>query len=292
MSAIAAEFNTLTTSTLPESLKNLADNQKTIDQIATYCRNLTKKKEYDDVYKQTQTYSSQALMNAAYHVHTIATHLTRLLQLQSDELERLELTVKTVSSRMQGCRDVTGLSAFLTTDSVRAYQRTQKTHALSVTDLPESAKPLVKYQRKPITEDVFGWKVFNPHAVALAPAPREDIIASGAPVAAAKPKKEKKDKSKSGSKSSKSSKSKSIPNKSGSTSSGSKTPRGTSASRSVPNPNAGIPPPPTGAAPPPPAGVPVPPPPAANAPPPPPQGYSNIPPPPSGAAPPPPPPPI
>jgi hypothetical protein len=98
MSAIAAEFNTLTTSTLPESLKNLAENQKTIDQIATYCRNLTKKKEYDDVYKQTQTYSCQALMNAAYHVHTIATHLTRLLQLQSDELERLELTVKTVSS--------------------------------------------------------------------------------------------------------------------------------------------------------------------------------------------------
>lgn len=98
MSAFTAEFNALTTATLPEALKNLSDNTKTIEQIATYCRNLTKKKEYDDVYKQTQTYSSQALMNAAYHVHTIATHLTRLLQLQSDELERLDLTIKTAST--------------------------------------------------------------------------------------------------------------------------------------------------------------------------------------------------
>lgn len=98
MSSYAAEFNTLTSQTLPEALKNLAENAKTIDQIATYCRNLTKKKEYDDVYKQTQTYSSQALMNAAYHVHTLATHLSRLLHLQSDELERLDLTVQTVST--------------------------------------------------------------------------------------------------------------------------------------------------------------------------------------------------
>jgi hypothetical protein len=89
-----SELSQLSDKILPEALKGFADAAKMIDQIATYCRGAQRKKEFDDVYKQTQGYSKDALMNVAYHVYTISTNLTKFLTLQADELSRLSVSIK------------------------------------------------------------------------------------------------------------------------------------------------------------------------------------------------------
>lgn len=82
---------------LPKHLDQLRESSKTMEEIAKYCRESRKKKEYDQVYKQSFDYSRDALTNAAYHVHTVGTQLTRFIILQTDEVERLAIQVKSLA---------------------------------------------------------------------------------------------------------------------------------------------------------------------------------------------------
>lgn len=82
---------------LPKHLQQLQESSKTMEEIAKYCRESRKKKEYDQVYKQSFDYSRDALTNAAYHVHTVGTQLTRFIILQSEEVDRLAIHVKSLT---------------------------------------------------------------------------------------------------------------------------------------------------------------------------------------------------
>jgi len=92
-----AEIATLSEKTIPDAMVQFDESTKKLDQIAQFCRNSHKKREFDAVYSQTQDYSKNALMNVAYHVHAMSTHLTTFVKLQSDELEKLELAVNNLT---------------------------------------------------------------------------------------------------------------------------------------------------------------------------------------------------
>jgi len=91
---MAQEIEDIATMKLPEALKQLQNGYEAMDKIARYCHGAQKKKEYQQVYMQSQDYSKDALTNAAYHVNAIGIHLTQFLTLQADKVEQLDIHIK------------------------------------------------------------------------------------------------------------------------------------------------------------------------------------------------------
>lgn len=94
---MSIDINKLGDETLPTHLNQLRESSATMEKIANHCREARKKKEYDSVYQQTYDYSRDTLTNFAYHVHTVGTQLTRFIIMQTDELEKLSIQVKSMT---------------------------------------------------------------------------------------------------------------------------------------------------------------------------------------------------
>ncbi len=87
------------TVTLPSALANLQQSQKNIEQIALYCKTAyANENEQPAVFQKTQMYLKDALSNVAYHIHTVGLHLTNFLQLQVNEIDKLDLQIQTLKS--------------------------------------------------------------------------------------------------------------------------------------------------------------------------------------------------
>lgn len=86
-------------STIPKALGDLAQSHTNIEQIAAYCRNayMTEPNQ-QEVFRKTQAYIRDALSNVAYHIHTVGLHLTNFLQLQANEVDKLDLQLQTLST--------------------------------------------------------------------------------------------------------------------------------------------------------------------------------------------------
>lgn len=91
---MAQEIADIATVKLPEALKQLQSGYEAMDKIARYCHGAQKKKDYQQVYMQSQDYSKDALTNAAYHVNAIGIHLTQFLTLQAEKVEQLDIHIK------------------------------------------------------------------------------------------------------------------------------------------------------------------------------------------------------
>lgn len=94
---MAQEIEEFATMRLPEALKQLKNGYEAMEKIARYCHGAQKKKDYQQIYMQSQDYSKDALTNAAYHVNAIGSHLTQFLTLQSDRVEQLDIHIKILS---------------------------------------------------------------------------------------------------------------------------------------------------------------------------------------------------
>ncbi|PRP74035.1 hypothetical protein PROFUN_16411, partial [Planoprotostelium fungivorum] len=107
--------------TIPQALADLNQSYSHIEQIAQYCKKIAA----SEVFQKTQAYIPQALSNAAYHVHTVGLHLTNFLQLQANEIDKLELQLQVLSDRMKAVHDHTGSSSFRTPEAVKGKPRSQ-----------------------------------------------------------------------------------------------------------------------------------------------------------------------
>jgi len=137
--------------TIPSALANLQQSQRNIEQIAQYCRNAySNENEQGAVFQKTQSYIKDALSNVAYHIHTVGLHLTNFLQLQVNEIDKLDLQIQTLKSRMKAAHDNTGASGFKTQEAIRDYRRQPKIRKLQDHELPVSAQPLQKIVRQNI----------------------------------------------------------------------------------------------------------------------------------------------
>jgi hypothetical protein len=93
---MAENIEVLASKTLPNALKSVQDSKETMDKIVAFCLNQSKA-DYEQLFKQTQEYTKEAITNIAYHTHTVGTHLTNFLKLQLCELENLELQINTLA---------------------------------------------------------------------------------------------------------------------------------------------------------------------------------------------------
>jgi len=147
-------MNGFVQATIPKALSDLSESHNNIKQIATYCKNAYSSGDPNKVYEQTQNYTKDALLNVAYHIQTIGSHITSLLELQANEIDKLDIQIRAISDRMKACHDATGAAGFRTKDSAKVYQKTTKVRKLEGPQVPEAAKPLIKYVRRPIRMDL------------------------------------------------------------------------------------------------------------------------------------------
>lgn len=94
---MAQEIEDIASLKLPEALKQLKGGYEAMEKIARYCHGAQKKKDYQQIYIQSQDYSKDALTNAAYHVNAIGIHLTQFLSLQAERVEQLDIHIKILS---------------------------------------------------------------------------------------------------------------------------------------------------------------------------------------------------
>ena len=78
---------------IPPALQELMTIHDNMLQIAKYCKDAYATEDQATVFGQTKQYTNDALLNVAYHVHKVSLHLTQYLELQSRELEQLDVRV-------------------------------------------------------------------------------------------------------------------------------------------------------------------------------------------------------
>ena len=84
--------------TLPNALKDLEKSHRNITQIAEWCKNAYNADPNPEIFAKTQNYVRDALSNVAYHIHTVGLHLTNFMQLQTAEVDKLDLQLGTLTN--------------------------------------------------------------------------------------------------------------------------------------------------------------------------------------------------
>jgi hypothetical protein len=170
---MSEDIEAVSHSDLPAALDGLRENKETMQKISQYCR--TPSSDFEALFKQTQEYTLNAITNLAYHVHTVGTHLTNFLKLQSSELEKLEVQISAVGDRMRVSRDWAAQSAFRT-----APKGTLITGVKSTKIATPSVPTPLEWARKPITVESISQLAWNavplgadaaPHVLSPSPQP-------------------------------------------------------------------------------------------------------------------------
>lgn len=97
MAAPPADMHTFVQTTIPKALSDLLDSNNNIKQIATYCKSAYLSGDQAKVYDQTREYTKECILNVAYHVQTIGTHISTLLDLQTTEIDKLDIQIRALS---------------------------------------------------------------------------------------------------------------------------------------------------------------------------------------------------
>jgi len=141
---------------IPAAFQQLTQSSDTIKQIVTFCTNsyspsATSADISDEktatAFAQTRKYTSNALLNVAYHVQNIATLLGTYVDGQLDEIDRMLVDTQAVADRLRSYYDRTGSDFFRTEESTRYYEKQGKCTKLTGDDLPDLAQPLPKFER-------------------------------------------------------------------------------------------------------------------------------------------------
>ncbi|EGG20481.1 component of SCAR regulatory complex [Cavenderia fasciculata] len=148
MSEPTLDINVYTQQTIPSALAELMDNHSKMQQISAYCKQsyVPGSAEATQIYDQTQSYAKNALLNVAYHIQTIGTHLTTLTQLQLNEVDKLDLQIKYLSQRIDMIHDASGTNVFRGNDSARPYKSTLKDRKVDA----DSTRAPQKFVRKQV----------------------------------------------------------------------------------------------------------------------------------------------
>ncbi len=95
---MAADMHSYVQTTIPKALQDLLESNNNIKQIATYCKSAyLSPGDQAKVYDQTREYTKECILNVAYHVQTIGTHISSLLDLQTNEIDKLDIQIRALS---------------------------------------------------------------------------------------------------------------------------------------------------------------------------------------------------
>eukprot|EP00727_Mastigamoeba_balamuthi_P005210 m51a1_g14688 hypothetical protein (227) ;mRNA; f:98314-99429 len=140
------QARTISETGFQEALDQLTANKKTIADIAQFCSEAYVPGKEAEVFGQTKEYTTNALLNVAYHIQNVVARVQDFLQLQSTELDRLDLQVRTINERVRTHLTDKGQTGSRPEESRREYHRTSKIVKLEGDKLPEMAKPLPRAQ--------------------------------------------------------------------------------------------------------------------------------------------------
>eukprot|EP00026_Physarum_polycephalum_P014672 Phypoly_transcript_15216.p1 GENE.Phypoly_transcript_15216~~Phypoly_transcript_15216.p1 ORF type:complete len:285 (+),score=63.54 Phypoly_transcript_15216:57-911(+) len=152
--ATAGDMHTFVQTTIPKALSDLLDSNNNIKQIATYCKSAYLSKDQAQVYDQTREYTKECILNVAYHVQTIGTHISTLLDLQTTEIDKLDIQIRALTDRVKACHEAAGATGFRVKEANKVYVKTSKVRKLEGAAIPEAAKQLRKYTRQPVNYSV------------------------------------------------------------------------------------------------------------------------------------------
>jgi len=151
MSSVSDKLEEFVTSTLPKSLVEFDSMHKNINPISDYCRDAYATGDRRQVYTETVNYSRDVVTNVAFHTNTLASQLTQFLELQAQEVERLDVTLKVVTERLRALHENTGISGYRSAAAVRDLPRQEnKLVKVDAAALPETSMELPQWQRTAI----------------------------------------------------------------------------------------------------------------------------------------------
>eukprot|EP01104_Vermistella_antarctica_P007609 TRINITY_DN1865_c2_g2_i1.p1 TRINITY_DN1865_c2_g2~~TRINITY_DN1865_c2_g2_i1.p1 ORF type:complete len:258 (+),score=41.39 TRINITY_DN1865_c2_g2_i1:55-774(+) len=137
---------------IPPALQELMTSHDNMLQIAKYCKDAYATEDQATVFGQTKQYTNDALLNVAYHVHKVSLHLTQYLELQSRELEQLDVRVHHLNNRLTLSKDVVARNSFQQPEALKAYTTSDKVTKLEGCD---AAAPLPRYEREAINLSLY-----------------------------------------------------------------------------------------------------------------------------------------
>jgi len=149
---------------IPDAFQQLSQSRDTITQIVQFCKDSYSasatgaegsEEKTAQSFAQTRKYTSNALLNVAYHVQNLATILTTYVDGQLDEIDRMLIDTEAVAERLRSHYDRNGAEVFRPPESTRTFQKQGKCTKLTGDDLPELARPLPKFERGGEAEKAF-----------------------------------------------------------------------------------------------------------------------------------------
>eukprot|EP01117_Protostelium_nocturnum_P019332 TRINITY_DN835_c0_g1_i1.p1 TRINITY_DN835_c0_g1~~TRINITY_DN835_c0_g1_i1.p1 ORF type:complete len:309 (-),score=111.58 TRINITY_DN835_c0_g1_i1:773-1699(-) len=127
MAQLGEDIHSCVQKAIPEALASLTQSHSNIEKIAQYCKTIAgSDPDPVAVFQKTQQYIPQALSNAAYHIHTVGLQLTNFLQLQANEIDKLDLQLQVLADKMRGIHDVTGSSSYKSAEAIKGAPRQPK----------------------------------------------------------------------------------------------------------------------------------------------------------------------
>jgi len=146
----------LSETTIPDAFAQLNQSRETITQIVQFCKDSYSasatgaegsEEKTAQSFAQTRKYTSNALLNVAYHVQNLATILTTFVDGQLDEIDRMLVDTQSIAERLRSHYDRNGAEVFRPAESTRTFVKQGKCTKLTGDDLPELARPLPKFER-------------------------------------------------------------------------------------------------------------------------------------------------
>uniref|UniRef100_A0A3B4ASG1 Abl-interactor homeo-domain homologous domain-containing protein n=1 Tax=Periophthalmus magnuspinnatus TaxID=409849 RepID=A0A3B4ASG1_9GOBI len=125
---------------VPESLKALTENNQNLQNVAQYCSD-----NYVQSLGVTRQLLTQALASVAFQINSVSESLLRLLDLQQNDLRRLESSVSLLSQSVEMHKEKVSRREI---GSFTAQRRVPRGHKLLP---PADPKPRPSYTRQPIS---------------------------------------------------------------------------------------------------------------------------------------------
>ncbi|XP_033911672.2 abl interactor 1 isoform X2 [Acipenser ruthenus] len=130
----------------PAARQCLLDNYSNLHKVAEYCEsNYLQGEDQAKALEETKAFTAQSLASVAYQISTLATSVLKLLDVQTDELSRMESSVNLVTQIVDMHREKVArreIGAFTTAKKVPRNQKIIP---------PTSQEPRGRYIRNPIT---------------------------------------------------------------------------------------------------------------------------------------------
>ena len=139
------------------ALGELMSSYENITKISEYCKTAYQQEDRNEIYSRTKNYTSDAILNVAYHVYKLGIHFSQAILLQNAHLDHIGLAINSLSDRLRLSHESTGQTGLKNPANVRGYDKLPKVQKLEAGshELPPCTQPVAAWVRRPIDFDSY-----------------------------------------------------------------------------------------------------------------------------------------